>query len=53
MIGSDVKDANIPSLALPEDGLTKLRISKRDWLYLIKLFELEISARKASKEIEL
>ena len=31
--------------------INKLRISKKDWLYLIKFFELEISARKASKEI--
>jgi transposase len=30
-----------------------LKIPKRDWLYILKLFELEISLRKASKEIGL
>lgn len=31
--------------------LNQLRISKRDWLYLLKCFELELSARRAAREI--
>jgi transposase len=31
--------------------INRLRISKKQWLYVIKFFELEISARKASMEI--
>lgn len=33
--------------------INKLRIPRRDWLYILKLFELEVSARKACKEIRL
>lgn len=33
--------------------LALLRIGFRDWLWLIKLFELEISARKAARELGL
>ena len=33
--------------------LNKLQISCRDWLWLIKLFEIEISARKASQQLGL
>jgi transposase len=33
--------------------LNLLKIPKRDWLYILKLFELEISAHKVSKEIDL
>jgi transposase len=33
--------------------INRLRIDKRDWLYLIKFFELEVSARRASKETKL
>lgn len=31
--------------------ISRLTLSCRDWLWIIKLFELEVSARKASKQI--
>lgn len=33
--------------------LNRLRISCRDWLWIIKLFELELAARKISRQVEL
>jgi transposase len=33
--------------------INKLRIRSKDWLWIIKLFELELSARKISQQIDL
>jgi transposase len=33
--------------------INKLNISPKDWLWVIKLFELDVSARKASKQLAL
>ena len=33
--------------------INKLRISSKDWLWIIKLFELELSARKITQQIDL
>jgi transposase len=33
--------------------INKVRIRSKDWLWLIKLFELELSARKISQQIDL
>jgi hypothetical protein len=47
-----VKDVDTHSLILLEDGSINSEYP-RDWLYILELFELEVSARKASKEIGL
>ena len=53
MVGTDVKDVDIVFLTLTCRWINRLRISKRDWLYLIKLFELEVFSRRTAKEIQL
>jgi hypothetical protein len=51
MEGIGVRGADIHFSDFTGRWINLLKIPKRDWLYILKLFELEISARKASKEI--